>query len=183
MTAAERARKTRNDLRERAWAIHGRICVVCGGVATQLAHVYPTDCVGRGRGMDRRYRDAIKNRENYVATCAAHNSQVDAVFARKAMARHVDKLEHPHWQPDDEKWAVPITLEDAKEMNAFIRAEGVPWSWLLNRFGVSRAGELTVGQAQKIIDGLPALGDECRAEGAAVAPVIDYVADRREWHK
>ena len=78
----EHCRAYRQRLRERAYAIHGTTCVVCGEPAEHLAHVHATGLCGPGRGMERRYLDAIRNREDYVAVCRRHNNEVD--YARKA---------------------------------------------------------------------------------------------------
>ena len=78
MSNAERVKRYRENLRNKARELHGDKCVVCGEPATELAHVYPTGLRGPGRGMDRRYRDAIKNSDCYVATCKKCNKKVEA---------------------------------------------------------------------------------------------------------
>lgn len=69
--------KYRRALRDRAWAIFGKVCVICGAPANQLAHRFPTGLCSAGRGMDRRYRDVIANPECYAPVCGPeHNRAV-----------------------------------------------------------------------------------------------------------
>lgn len=79
----EEVRKYRQRLRKRAWKLKGRRCVFCRKRATEMAHVCPTELSGsNSRGMDRRYRDVLKNPDCYEPMCHGCHVLFDG-FVRK----------------------------------------------------------------------------------------------------
>lgn len=44
----------------------------------------------------------------------------------------------------------PITRKDAEDLDVLLKGLGIPWSWILRRYGVQRARELTLLQAHDI---------------------------------
>jgi hypothetical protein len=67
--------------------------------------------------------------------------------------------------PDDERL---ITKEHSRKINELITGEmGFGWTWLLHRYGVERAGQLTVRQFDEIVAGINKLQQEYEREAAA----------------
>jgi hypothetical protein len=69
----------RQDLKCRAFDLIGGACVFCGTTEKiEAAHVKPTSlCGSNSRGMDRRYRDIIKNPDCYRPMCGKHHRVFD----------------------------------------------------------------------------------------------------------
>lgn len=81
---ASDVRKYRRNLRRRAIALLGKECYFCGSRKRKdahAAHVEPTGLNGAGRGMDRRFRDVIKNPEKYRRMCASCHRKFDALVS------------------------------------------------------------------------------------------------------
>ena len=65
-------------LRQRALDKIGHCCIFCGNMYdVECAHVLSTECTGRGRGMNRRYRDVIKHPGAYRPMCKDHHKLYD----------------------------------------------------------------------------------------------------------
>lgn len=63
-----------------------------------------------------------------------------------------------------------IDRETASHLGWLLRAYGIPWPWLFKRFGVVRAGQLSVGQVANIFDEIKELRAECVRDGVATKP-------------
>lgn len=87
-------RAYRQALKRRAFKLLGFHCIFCGctrrkrkktktgtrAICMHAAHVVPTGLNGAGRGLDRRYRDIIKNPDKYRLMCEDCHRIFDALI-------------------------------------------------------------------------------------------------------
>jgi hypothetical protein len=74
----EQCAKYRQRLRQRVKTYYRNKCCFCDETEKlELAHIAPTKLKGQSRGMDRRYRDAIKNRMAYRLMCKDCHHEYD----------------------------------------------------------------------------------------------------------
>ncbi len=83
---SEQSKKYRQRLRERAFNSIGWTCIFCGtGEKIHAAHVIETGLRGPSRGMDRRFRDVIKNPQSYAPMCHKHHMVYDKLKRRSTI--------------------------------------------------------------------------------------------------
>ena len=66
-------------LRRRVTKLHGKVCLLCGGKARQMAHTFVTGLSGRGRGKKSRLLDALRNPHCYAPMCNVCHANYDYV--------------------------------------------------------------------------------------------------------
>lgn len=79
MSRSEWQRRYRQRLKSRVEMIHPPQCAHCGGTKRlELAHLCETELKGRGRGLERRYLDVLKNPQCYARLCRKCHRAFDA---------------------------------------------------------------------------------------------------------
>lgn len=80
MATKQQCRDYRQCLKKRAFDAIGRVCVFCESEEEiHAAHVLPTGLKGSSRGLDRRFRDVIKNPKCYRPMCKKCHRIFDAL--------------------------------------------------------------------------------------------------------
>jgi hypothetical protein len=77
----ERNRTYRQRLKTRALMLIGVQCVFCKQPSEHAAHVKPTGLKGPSRGLDRRYRDVLKNPDCYRPMCKGCHRVFDGLVS------------------------------------------------------------------------------------------------------